>query len=205
MQSYLRESDEKKADIVNSFLYDEFYSKYTTDYCYYNDLSTQVKGIDVSFVYNNKKYLCDEKAAVNWCNVPLETYAFEICSFNRGGKFQLGWLLNDDNKNDSYMLVWLNKTDKNELTSKGEIREADIMIMDKSKLRQHMDSIGWTKENLLAQAELMRNNPYMDTINIPKQNVQLRCSSQLIENPVNIRLKKSVLASMADCYYRIKA
>lgn len=206
MESFLRDSDERKAKIVNDFLYEHFYSKYTTDYVYHEDKETQISGIDVTFTYNGKTYQCDEKAAVNWCNVRLETYAFEVCSINRGDKVQLGWLVDDSKKNDSFLLVWLNKTDnKTLIADKSEIREMDIMVMSKEKLRGYMDSIGWTKENLLSQAGVMWNNPSMDTANFPKQNVQIRVSTQLVEHPVNIRLPKSKLSELADCYMRFLA
>lgn len=206
MESYLRSSDERKAQIVNDFLYEHFYSKYTTDYVYHTDKETQVKGVDVTFKYNGREYKCDEKAAVNWCNVRLETYAFEICSFNRAGNIQLGWLIDDDKINDSFMLVWLNKTkNKTLVADKSEIEEMDIMIMRKDALRGYLDSIGWNKENLLAQARIVWDNPSMDTINVKNQNIQIRVSTQLVEHPVNIRLPKAKLSELADCYIRLIA
>lgn len=201
MVSALRPSDELKAGIVNDFLYDNFYSKFTTNYTYYTDKPTQISGIDTTFDYLGNHYKCDEKAAVNWCNVRLQTYAFELCSINRRDDIQLGWFLDDTKETDSYMLIWLNETDNKELRSKDEIRELDMMVIRKGRLRGYLESIGYGKDEMLENARKLRYEMTGDRIDDKERGIQFRISRQLVETPVNIRLKKDVLWGLADCYY----
>lgn len=205
MKSYLRNSDERKAEIVNKFLEKHFYSKYTTDYRYYTDKETQIKGIDTTFVYNGKKYVCDEKAAVHYCNVDLNTYAFEVCSLNRADNIQMGWLLDESKQNDSFMLVWMKRTDSDELKDISEIREIDMMLVQRSRLREYLDSIGWDREHLIGQAMKMWNDCNVTKYFCPDTKSEMRMTVKLPEKPVNIRILKDEISKFADCYFRIQA
>ena len=74
-----------------------------------------------------------KKSAVSYINKPLFTFAFELSFLDRSGNLHLGWLLNDKNVNNSYLICWINKAKKDNLTEVSDIQEVEIALIKKEK------------------------------------------------------------------------
>lgn len=76
--SSLRKYDVSASKIVSYYLYSKFYSTYTDNFKFTTDAMRDIHGIDCEFEFNGEKYLCDEKAAVQYINRPLYTFSMEL-------------------------------------------------------------------------------------------------------------------------------
>lgn len=132
-ESTLRNNDEKKSDIVSKFIEENFYKLKTKNFSRITNKEQQIQGIDVIFDFNDENYVCDEKSAVSYINKPLFTFAFELSFLDRSGNLHLGWLLNDKNVNNSYLICWINKAKTDNLTEISDIQEVEIALIKKRK------------------------------------------------------------------------
>ena len=129
MGSLLRKEDEKCSEIVSNFLDKNFYNKCKT-FERINDKVNQVKGIDVIFELNDKKYVCDEKAAIRYVNRYLNTFAMELSFINRNNTLNNGWLLDDNKINDSFLLIYIDKAKNDILQNEDDIEEILKMYLN---------------------------------------------------------------------------
>ena len=128
-----REKQDKNGEkAVHLFLKNIFYP-YVTNYVECNDKDIQFLGIDTSFIYNGFVYQCDEKAALDYTNKQkgclLNTFCLELSFLNRKDEEMEGWFTKDGNISNSYLFVWVDKSEKNVITSPNEIEEAEIMLI----------------------------------------------------------------------------
>jgi hypothetical protein len=197
MESKLRKTDECCADIVSSFLYDKFYNT-TKEFSRIYDKMEQFKGIDTTFIFNNEKYICDEKAAIRYVNKHLGTFSLELSFLNRKGIETIGWFLDDTKVNNSYLFCWIDKAEKNILTDINDIKELEIALVKKDKINNFLDEIGWNKQNLLIKCQNIRTNPNEYLGNFYKNGCKFSKSFQLVEKPINILIKRDKLIELSD-------
>lgn len=198
--SKLRNYDVNASNIVYDYLEDVLYSKEVTNFKRNEDFKTQIKGVDVTFDRGGYHYIADEKASVRWANKhKLQTYSFELAFLNKKNEVHDGWLINDGEINNSFVLVWCDKFKVDRLTSKDEIEEIEVAIIKRQALVDHIVSLGWTKDKLIRKMWSIRNNPdneYMGNIN--KYGCKFSYSQQLVEKPINILLPRSKILELSD-------
>lgn len=189
--SKIRREDEKCAEIVSQFLEKHFYNK-TENY------EKQLQGVDVIFFFNNKQYICDEKAAIRYVNKGLQTFAFELSFLGKGDKLIDGWLISNTKINNSFLCIWIDKADYDLLEDVDDIKELEIALIDKQILVDYLQSLGWTVNKLHIKADRMRKN-----LNEPQGDININgcrfvCSRKLAEKPVNVLVSREKLKELAD-------
>lgn len=196
--SELRKADEKASEIVSDFLDEKFYPTTTANANRVYNVEDQVKGIDITFNLNDKDYICDEKAAVKYVNKSLQTFALELSFINRGNHLQDGWLLNEDNVNNSYMFIWIDKAKKDVLTNKDDIQELQLALVGKDSIMTYLNGLGWNKNNLIYKSQRIRENPSENKGDLYKNGCRFFYSSYFVEEPVNILLPRTKLIEISD-------
>lgn len=198
--SKLRNYDVSASNIVYEYLEDVLYSKEVTNFKRNEDFETQIKGVDVTFDRFGHHYIADEKASVQWANKrKLQTYSFELSFLDKKNWVHDGWLISDDEINNSFVLVWCDRFKADRLTSKDEIEEIEVAIVKRRALVDHIESLGWDRDKLIRKMELIRNNPdyeYMGNIN--KDGCKFSYSQQLVEKPINILLPRQKILELSD-------
>lgn len=197
MVSKLRKEDEKCANIVADLLDKHLYCQVTNfERCY--DVQRQVSGIDTLFTYNDKTYLCDEKAAIRYVNKNLQTFSLELSFINRRNEVQDGWLIDDKKVNNAFLFVWIDKSDKDIISSVDDVKEIEVALVDKSKILSFLERLGWTEEKMLDKAQKMRENESEYGGNVYKHGCKFVCSRFLVEQPVNVLISREDLKKISD-------
>lgn len=204
--SLLRKSDVSGEKIVAAFLDKNVYSKFD-DFERINDKERQVAGIDTKFTFNEREYVCDEKAAVQYINRdrPLGTFALELMFINRQGNKNKGWLIDEEKVNDSYMFVWIDKADNTILKSPDDIISLEAILVRKETIFNYLKSLGWTMENLNEKANQIYEGKCRYFGNIKENGTKFSFSEKLVEKPINILLPREKYRELADyaiCYKR---
>lgn len=203
--SKLRKTDERAAAIINRWLEENFYTKENgiTEYSCIDDVELQVKGIDTIFVLDGQyKIACDEKAAVQYINKPLNTFAFELSFIDRANNTHDGWLLDSAKTNDAYLIVWIDKTidgiaETKQLTHHSQLENITAALVMKQDILNYLDSLGWTAERLRVKTERMRRNPIEYQGNIYTNGCKFCFSKQLVEKPVNLLISRKQLLQLS--------
>ena len=197
----IRREDEKMANVVSLFLEQYFYNT-VEGYEKVEDRERQLQGIDVIFFYNGKQYICDEKAAIRYVNKNLQTFAFELSFLGKGNKLIDGWLISETKKNNSFLCVWIDKADNDILELVDDIKELEISLINKQKLIEYLEEIGWTIGRLNKKAEKIRNSEKEYCGDINKHGCKFYCSRYLAEQPVNVIISRSKLKEMSDYHQK---
>ena len=189
-----RHSDETRSDHAHKMLERVFYGPETVGYHGVYDKETQVKGVDSIFSYNGKEYYCDEKAAVNYVAKGLHTFSLELTFTDRANKTVTGWLLKEDNTTDSYIFMWFDEYDY------------EIALVEKSKIIEYLNSLGWDKDKLLKKADLIRKGDGGYLGNIMKNGCRFSFSNYdwMPEKPINVLVPREKLVNMAVFYKKFK-
>lgn len=196
-KSQLRKTDEILSNVISDFLDTNFY-KNTTNFNRIFDKERQIIGVDTIFTLNDVEYVCDEKAAVQYINKYLKTFALELSFFNRGNIEMDGWLLNDTNVNNSYLFCWIDKAKTNKPTSITDILDIEIALVKKENIYDYLTKIGWNKDNLLAKTQKIRINESEYLGDLYDDGCRFCKSFQLVERPINILLKRDTLIDLSD-------
>ena len=201
MESKLRKEDEKCSDIISSVLNHIFYNN-TENFERVYDLDRQVKGVDTIFKFKNKTYLCDEKAAIRYVNKKLNTFSLELFFINRKNKINVGWLLDDEKINNSFLFVWIDKADKDILQSESDVKEIEIALVCKEEIISFLKKLGWNKETLLKKCEKIINNEHEYLGNVYKDKCKFSYSKNLVEKPINILISRNDLKKISDFNFK---
>ncbi len=199
--SPVRTQDIDLSSFFSNLLDKTFYPQETTNFQRIDTFAEQIKGIDTIFDIGDKHYVCDEKAAVTWRN--LNTYSLELSFINSMNKIQDGWLVSNKYENNSYLFIWI---DDNSLGSTTRVNykhvkfdKITVAVVQKQKIIEYLQSLGWTQEKLKQKAINIRNNAngeYMG--NIKKDGCKFSFTTKLVEQPINVILPKSVYLQLAD-------
>ncbi|HCT97868.1 hypothetical protein [Aerococcus urinaeequi] len=148
----------------------------------------------------------------------LPTFAFELYFKNKHGEYKPGWLFSEKYKlTEFYLLSWLwvdlpkkdnNRFDLVEVNDieYNNIKEIEIMIIDKKTIQQYATSIGITKDNFEKKVTDLISNCHEDRINLEKSNGKawLKYTNKLQEKPVNLVIRKTKLKELAINHKIIK-
>lgn len=186
-ESEFRQSDVSGEKEVGLYLDEKFYKIYTNDFKRITDFESQVNGIDTTFVFNNKKIICDEKVALNYINRPLNTFAMELMFKNRIGECNVGWFIDKDKITTYYLLCYITKCDVDKFPKKCDIKEMEIILVSRNSLLEFLNRSGLGYDELLNKAlNIYNGNIYLNGYKFSK-------SEKFVESPVNILISKDIL------------
>lgn len=192
-----REYDEHCEKVMGEFLDKYFYNKNIEGtITRVKDRRLQVKGVDVVIDDGDVKFYIDEKAAIRY--VGLKTFALELSFINRQGDVNTGWLLDNTKINDYFLFVWINELNGTEIKDISSIKNVDVALVSKASIFRHLNSLGWSKNNLLEKDRRIRNNDNEYMGNILKDKCKFSFSNHLVEKPINILLPKETYMEIAD-------
>lgn len=192
-----REYDEHCEKVMGEFLDKYFYNENIEGtITRVKDRKLQVKGVDVVIDDGDVKFYIDEKAAIRY--VGLKTFALELSFINRQGDVNTGWLLDNTKINDYFLFVWINELNGTEIKDISSIKNVDVALVSKASIFRHLNSLGWSKNNLLEKDHRIRNNDNEYMGNILKDKCKFSFSNHLVEKPINILLPKETYMEIAD-------
>lgn len=192
-----REYDEHCEKVMGEFLDKYFYNENIEGtITRVKDRKLQVKGVDVIIDDGDVKFYIDEKAAIRY--VGLKTFALELSFINRQGDVNTGWLLDNTKINDYFLFVWINELNGTEIKDISSIKNVDVALVSKASIFRHLNSLGWSKNNLLEKDHRIRNNDNEYMGNILKDKCKFSFSNHLVEKPINILLPKETYMEIAD-------
>lgn len=192
-----REYDEHCEKVMGEFLDKYFYNENIEGtITRVKDRRLQVKGVDVVIDDGDVKFYIDEKAAIRY--VGLKTFALELSFINRQGDINTGWLLDNKKINDYFLFVWINELNGTEIKDISSIKNVDVVLVSKASIFRHLNSLGWSKNNLLEKDRRIRNNDNEYMGNILKDKCKFSFSNHLVEKPINILLPKETYMEIAD-------
>ncbi len=212
-------AEEKLADFMDHNFYSKLHDRKGNKVSFkrYTDAETQLKGIDIEIIADNKSILIDEKASFYYSNVMIPTFAFEIDSIQSdNGDSIKGWFVNDALKTEYYMLIWPNVKCQKEGDSWirkniGDLEENDFtiieaMLIEKKKLIAEVERRGFTVKGLMTYAFQMRkktnNGNEREELRLD-QDINLVYSGYLYEKPINAVINKRILKELASAIYLI--
>ena len=197
-ESTLRKKDVTFSNIVGDFLEESFYKGRVENFIRVYDFERQIRGIDVTFNMRGKRYICDEKSAVQYVNRKLNTFALEVSFIDKQNKIHDGWLVDETKINNSFLFVWIDKAKSNFLSKKEDILSCDIALVDKNAILLYLFENGWNKTNLLVKSDKIRKNRNEYKGDVNKDGFKFSYSEQLVEKPINILVKRKKLMEIAD-------
>lgn len=166
-----------------------------------NDKRNQIQGIDIMLNKNGEVYIIDEKNATSYKNAyeDLQTFSFEIYSNNNPNG--IGWLLNSDNKNTHYNLIFM-KQNENEK----RIDAAEILMIEKEKILNMVQKYFKVKDNnkiidkamelLDKKGHYVKNNK-REMLVFKTPQFSIVESLHLREQPINIIIQRDTLRAIA--------
>ena len=199
-----RNEDKERQDLVgesavHTFLKEHFYND-VQNLVEIRDKGTQLKGIDTIFEMNGYQYKCDEKAALDFTNEQkgrkLNTFCLELSFLNRNDGLMEGWFVNDKMENNSYLFVWVDKSDYDIIHNANEIREAEIALVLKQDIYDYLYTIGWTIPLLKVKDKRIRDGNDKNFGNVNENGCKFAFSPYLSEKPINILLSRDIYRKM---------
>ena len=144
----LRKQDSHAENAVAQFLDQFFYQKYVRNQIRYSDLETQLKGVDVTFDFEEQiQLLVDEKAAAHFVNKNIPTFAFELDFVGIDGKLKEGWLFDEKKETQYYLLSWI-RAAKTKGFSCDDISQLEVLLVDRLKIVGLLKEFGLDKTAL---------------------------------------------------------
>ena len=211
----MKKLDIKAESLTTRFIAQHYYpvlkaNGSIADFEVITDPALQKRGVD--FIVTNtdgSKTNVDLKAAVAYINERLPTQAFELSSLCEGRPVQ-GWLLNSRLVTDKY-LIGTNitsrpigdkvKYDYVDAMQYSDLRSVDVIEVPRQRLISFLDSLGLTRDVLEGFSRTMRENNILDKELV--DGIKIKFSSQLVEHPINLVIRKVILMKLADSAYTV--
>ncbi|MCO6163964.1 hypothetical protein [Flavobacterium sp. NRK F7] len=186
------EDDLKKEQYLGEYL-DTIYSDVFKDFKIERKLDSisQNNGIDLIISKDELKFNIDEKAQLDYLNLDLPTFAFEI-SYIKDNLQKLGWLYDKSKITDKYFLItgiFLN--DEHDI--KKGFKSCKIISVDRAKLILFLKSRGLNFEKILEINHSIRNGTQEKNIFISELDSRLEgkmyySKNNKAEMPINLVL-----------------
>jgi len=191
--------DLSKEEFLGTYL-DTFYpqifkdSTFTVERIW--DTRQQHQGIDLLLKNDKQCFYVDEKAQLDYLNISLPTFAFEI-SYLKRGHWRVGWLVDATKVTQIYFLITnICLVEKDDLSA--GLSNIKIIGIYRAKLLALLKSRGLNQQRVIALEKSIRNNNISGKIPIPelnekKEGVFYFSKNNKKEQPINIVLKLSFL------------
>lgn len=203
-----RQKDMADERIVGDFLDTNFYPTFCTSYTRNTtDIDKQYTGEDIWVITSTgDDLIIDEKAATQWANKNLQTFAIEISNRDRNGNLKYGWYTNPNETNDTYLFCWINSatTTQDKHLVEGGIEEMEVALVYKDDLRRYLESLGWTTQNLWKKEtqirEKYRKDGNIDGINMGNEfinGVRFHFGCKFWEQSINVLIHKNTIKNIS--------
>ena len=216
--SEYRKRHEQQEKWVANYLDTNFYPYISKNFERNYDTETQKLGVDLTITGATQVITIDEKASVEWCNCGLNKYSMELSllSIDKYGneKEINGWYMTNSISSHVGIVFIDSATTVNDryLTGSG-ITEVTVVIINKNKFQEKLDSIGWTKKNLKLKSDQIRTAynkygiEYTSHVNCGKLDYNTPhffIQEKPKEHGINIQFTKQFLIDNSDYAAKVK-
>ena len=188
--------------VVGDYLDTYFYPTWTSTISRNNDKATQVRGVDITVTsYDNVEYVIDEKAAINYANKNLQTFALEVDRYISNGMLMNGWLLEKNKLNDWWLFVWLDET-TGKLNSKDDIKAATVSLIKVRDVYEYFHSHNIYGSDIKNRATVLREEAdyYGSTMSNNLGGFKMVVNTKNFERGCNILIPRSELINTISTY-----
>ena len=195
--SGFRQRDSSVEKEISFFLDEKFYPSIGAKIVRHLDLETQMQGVDINLSYKDLHDVpVDEKAMSHYINKNIPTFAFELSFLNKGQVIK-GWFLDEHKKTEYYLLIWI-EAKKDWDIVKEDITRLELYLISRSKISDYLKQRGYNFAQLEEKGNQIRTKG-IDGVNdkTTGSDFYFFLSKRLVETPVNIIIRKSVLAELA--------
>lgn len=197
---YKKDSEIEKA--ISRFMDENLYSnEMFKDVKRTKDKSHQVSGCDIIFSIpslNLNNIVVDEKCSSHYCDGKLKTFTLELSLIDKANNIIDGWFLNEKNKTQYYMFMWLKTPFSKKEWYKvnyDSIQKIDFALVSKKRILEHLNEYGLDIDELReACREIRKLDDKIDT-NI--KGIEYTYSKQFAEKPINIKMCKDIYKKIA--------
>ena len=213
------EMDRKNEILMNRFMRIYYYSKLINSDGskvkseYISDESRQKQGVDVILLRDQKKYVIDEKAQLDYiynADGPLNTFSLELLSSASGN---IGWFINDKLRTEYYMFIWPHADGR--LISVNDIEYAHYALVERSRLKKKLEreylSMGGLLEYAVKLSEgnlkgaieqfnklYYKDSPFDNNAYLVFTKEPSDAKKGKVEKPVNLVVKKTLIEKIAE-------
>lgn len=213
--------------MVGKYLDIYHYPKISKGFKRNTDTETQKRGVDVILSGSTQVITIDEKATMNWVGTKLSKAALELRLLTideKNAEHEInGWLLSNG-VNTHIEIIWIDDADtkkpikgnnngvRYKLTGSG-ITDCTCAIIEKQKILDELDSMGWNKDKLRKKADRIRNAynihgkdywKYEKCGRLNTDGVHFFIQTEEPEHAVNVQLSRDKLIELSDYTCRIK-
>ncbi len=188
---------------IATFLDNYFWKKFPNGFTRQTDKKYQFAGIDISLnTKNNLSVHFDEKAKIYGCLNSVYQYpGFEISLVNRAQQIQDGWFCqNLSTDYYSYVGVFANTNNVNDLSSSNMISACDVLWIKKQEVLEYVEQTISLTDLKNDAAQLRDDSEYMqkNRKRYTGAGFWLTYSGQLYEKPVNLVIPRKILESFKN-------
>lgn len=205
MVTTLRSMDNASEKQIAKFLDKNFYPAYTNNFKRFNDVETQMAGIDVQFDYKGLTgLLVDEKALTHYVNKNIPTFAFELDFKIASGEVVAGWFYDEHKRTEYYLMSWITAS-RNRYFQAEDIIKLDTLLVSRSAIQDMLEGYGMTKDLADSHAKNIRR---MNISGVSQKDLRHKpyyfyYSDQLGEMPINLIVRKEKLIEIATARFEI--
>lgn len=172
------------------------------------DINEQKAGVDMLITdARGKTIAVDEKAQLHYINAPRRTFAFELSYYNDKLKgISDGWFVNDQNKTNAYILIWINsaRTDKLNRIVEEDFNEITVALIAKDKIISYLKQRGYPIHKMKKMAYELRDERRGTNAFMLSKDVFMYYSKQNYdEKPINVIIDKTILWGLAYGVYKV--
>ncbi len=207
-----RQSDTRGEKALGLFLDHYFYPKlceiegFNTVKRVY-DANEQKLGADIHIVLPRGETLVfDEKAQLHYINAPRRTFAFEVSYYNdETGGISDGWLVNNDNKTDYYVLVWIDSARSDQLNRivEDDFNEITVAAVAKKRIIYYLERLGYPVKRIKKISRDMRFNNNKNYFKLSEDAFLYFTKEGYEEKPINIVIDRRILWTLASGIYKV--
>lgn len=195
-----RRFDTDQEHIINQFVNKYYFKKQYDNSNIVVDVDKQLKGVDIEA----DGLLFDLKAQASKINRPTDTFILELAFANKEKKAILGWFLQPNIVTDYYTFVWVNHAyvDRNtrRIPSPEHIDEVELMIVDRKKIKEYIQSIMGMKTMIHTLNEIWESG---ERYRYFADGIKFCYSSNIPELPITLVVKKEILKKFAIGHYTV--
>lgn len=213
------EGDRRNEALMNQFMRLYYYSKLINSDGtgvkseFINDESRQKQGVDVILSKDQKRYIIDEKAQMDYIyrtDGPLGTFALELLNSSSG---KVGWFINDDLETEYYMFIWPHADGR--LVSVDNIEYAQYALVEKIRLKDAIEKRYQSADRLREYALKLsggdlegateqynrlyyKRPPFDENAYLVYTREPTEDDNGKVERPVNLVVKKTLIEGVAE-------
>ena len=161
-----------------------------------SDDEQQHRGIDLVISHNGKEYYIDEKAQLDYLEIDLPTFAFEI-TYIKDGEQRLGWVFDKSKLTHKYFAITGIFCNTEKIPESG-FKSCKITSVDRARLVNRLKSKGLDYERIMQINQEIRSGTTENRIAVNELDERTEgyfyySKSGKAEQPINIVLKLDFL------------